>query len=127
MQKIKYINNLHNKIDLFEIYKSNGATLNQNGQKIQFATGFQCSVKDLHKTKQTKQNKIIKQINNAIKHAKNGYNVGLWVENDFVYIDYSVNITDKKTAMQTGKKYNQKSVYDWQNQKCVYISYGGKK
>ena len=47
--------------------------------------------------------------------------LGLWQENDTVYIDISQNINDVQTAMQFAKARGEKAIYDIINQNSIYL------
>ena len=120
-KKIKYNNNLHNKINLIEIYQNNGCTLDKKGNKKEYKKGYSVSVCDLYKINIKHKNKIKNNIIKAIKNEKKFYNIGCWIDNNLFYIDYSINIRNKQTALKIAKKYNQLSIYDHAKNNCIYL------
>lgn len=55
-----------------------------------------------------------------IAHALGGY-VGLWLDNDKLYIDISLNIKSLENALKTGKFNNQLAIYDIVNAKEIRV------
>lgn len=47
--------------------------------------------------------------------------LGGWVDNNKVYLDVSVNISDLETAIYTGIMNNQKAIYDCANKRSINI------
>lgn len=122
MQIKKYSNNLHNKINLIDIYQNKGITYNYNLQKMSYGKGYQVSIKDLYIIHIKHKNKILKAIKKAYKNNIHGYNIGLWIdENNLCYIDYSINIRNKKQAIKQAKKLKQKSILNWYNNLCIEL------
>lgn len=46
---------------------------------------------------------------------------GLWVENGYTYIDNSIHVDSLELAVSLARKYNQLSIWDWKNSKCIYV------
>lgn len=46
---------------------------------------------------------------------------GLWVENGYTYIENSVHVDSLDLALSLARKYNQLSIWDWKNSKCIYV------
>lgn len=111
------------KITLNNIIKNNGATLNHKGQKIQYKKGFQVSYQDLYIIPINQIDIILKKVNNTLKTLNKGEHLGLWVDNNQMYIDKSKKINNLTEAVNFGKSKNQLSIFDWKNKTC--ISLGG--
>lgn len=50
------------------------------------------------------------------------YFIGSWIDNDIVYLDVSINPSEKELALFWGKEFNQLAVYDVVNQKTIYLN-----
>jgi len=101
---------------LKNIKANGGATLNANGEAVNYNKGYQVSIKDLYIMP------VYKMTKKFIKTLLNDkYNLGLWIDNNKVYIDYSVNIKTKKEAVKVGKANNQISIWNWKKMDCIYL------
>ena len=96
------------------ILENHGATLLKSGKKANYKSGYMISIKDLEKIDITKTTKAeqIKAINENLNLLKNSQNLGLWIENNILYIDISKNIKSRKKAEFLGNKYNQIAIWD---------------
>lgn len=105
-----------------EIVRQGGATLNKNGEAVNFRDGFQVSKKDCYKISAESLNEIKKAIKTVLKRIshESGLYCGVWVDSGLVYIDISERIKSRKKALNVGKARHQISVYDWQTGDCVY-------
>lgn len=102
-------------ITLKEIKKNKGATLDNNFNNIELKKGYQVSIEDLEIVKVYKLTK--KHLMTLLNKNKN---LGIWIEKNNAYIDYSITINTKKEALKIGKQLNQISIFDWKNKKVVY-------
>lgn len=107
------------KITLSDIIRNGGATLNYNGEPVQYNSGYQVSVKDCYQLNISNVNDIINAINSLLTTAKNGDFVGLWVDGNDIYIDLSTRLPNRAEALYWGKMLNQKSIYDWATGVCL--------
>jgi hypothetical protein len=107
------------KIDIYNIIKNNGVTLNHDGDVIAFSKGYQVSKKDLYIIDVKKVNKIVKAIKTALKSCDKGECVGVWIDNGFAYIDKSECIKGLKRALQVARGRRQLSIYGWQEGICI--------
>ena len=48
--------------------------------------------------------------------------IGLWLDNNKMYIDISINIIDKVEALEFGKKNKQLAIYDIVNNDSIYLN-----
>lgn len=110
------------KQTLLQIIKNGGATLNSRGHRVDYASGFQVSLKDLHIIDLKNIDKILEVINSELAKIKKGSCLGLWVDDGKMYIDLSFNIKQFKKAVEIGKQKNQISVFDWSTKKCIYLA-----
>ena len=107
-----------------EIIKNGGSTLTKNLNKAELKKGYMVSLEGAEsKVKSDNYTAIIKAIEEKqelIKDTSELY-IGLWVDNGFVYIDISINISDKVEALEFGKKNKQLAIYDVVNDKSLYL------
>lgn len=119
MKKNFTIKNLKKIIDL------GGATLDTNGDPVSYASGWQVSKKDLYTLDLVNFQNIVATINKEIKKLSNGDHLGLWVEDQKIYIDLSIRIKNKKQAIKFGRDNKQISIFGWKSKKCFYLNKGG--
>ena len=110
------------RINLAEILRNGGATLNENGETVNFSNGYQVSKKDCYKLKVKNINAITKAIYNLLKGIKKGEFVGLWCESGYCYIDISEHEKSIKKALRLGKARKQISIFEWETAKCIYCN-----
>lgn len=108
-----------NAIQIASIIRSNGATLNSNGDSVNFAKGFQVSKKDCYILKVSNINKILTAVNKLLNGIKKGEFVGLWVDDGKIYIDISERIKNLKKALAIGKARHQISIFNWADKTCI--------
>ena len=108
--------------DVVEIVNQGGATLDKNGEAVNFRDGFQVSKKDCYKINAESLNEIKKAVKTVLKRIghESGLFCGVWVDSGLVYIDISERIKSRKKALKVGKARHQISVYDWRAGDCVY-------
>lgn len=108
--------------DVAEIVKKGGATLDRNGEAVNFRDGFQVSKKDCYKINAESLGEIKKAVGAVLKRIghERGLFCGIWVDSGLVYIDISERIKSRKKALNVGKARHQISVYDWRAGNCVY-------
>lgn len=110
------------KIKVAEIVRQGGATLDRNGEAVNFRDGFQVSKKDCYLLKVKNVDKIAEAVGAVLKRIghESGLFCGVWVDSGLVYIDISERIKSRKKALKVGKARHQISVYDWRAGNCVY-------
>lgn len=109
-----------NKIEIAKIIRNGGATLNRQGEKVNFSRGYQASKKDCYTIGVEKVDKISKAVNELLNRIGRDEYVGLWVDSGLVYIDISENIKNRKKALNIGTARHQISIFDWANDICIY-------
>lgn len=114
---------MERKDDILSYVNNNGGiTLNKEGKKARLTDGFMAS---LYGTEYKTENKkeVLEKVNEYIGNIqdKNGLYVGVWLEDGYYYVDYSINIIDRVEALEFGKKNKQISIYDIKEDKCLYI------
>lgn len=104
------------------INNNGGITLNKESKKAELKRGFMVSLYGSeYKTNDKKE--VLKKVNEYINNIqdKKGLFVGVWLDNGFYYIDFSINIIDKVEALEFGKKNKQISIFDIKNNKYYNI------
>lgn len=96
---------------LKEIKLNNGATLNKQGETLNYESGYQVSVRDIEVIPAYKLTK--KHLIDMLKKLPVGTNLGVWIDNKKAYIDYSVRFALKRQALEYGKAHNQISIWNW--------------
>ena len=116
---------LNDKI-IKKMINNGGATLDYNYDNFSASFGFMVSIKghekkidinDIENIKKeiTKKRELIK--------TKKGYYIGLWVENDILYIDISKHIINYNKALEVARNNKQLAIYDLKNDKNIYLNY----
>jgi hypothetical protein len=107
------------KIDIYNIIKNGGVTLNHAGDAVTFSKGYQVSKKDLYIIDVKKIDKIVKAIKTALRSCDKGECVGVWIDNGFAYIDKSECIKGLKRALQVARGRRQLSIFEWSTGECI--------
>lgn len=106
---------------LKKIIENGGATLNKNGQAVNFKRGYQVSKKDCFILKVDELQDIFEKTTNLLKAINNNEFVGLWVDNGKIYIDISIKIGNLQTATEFGKELKQLSIFNWATKNCIFL------
>lgn len=114
--KNKNINKLFNYA-----IKNGGATINPKKQIINLKKGFQVSKKDCYVIDVDKKSECLQKITNVLNKIDKNEFCGLWIDKSKLYIDISINITDKQKAVEMGLSLKQLSIYDWQQKTCINL------
>ena len=110
--------------DIKRIIKNGGETLTKDLKKASLTSGYMVSLEGTET--QTRGNdyqaikKAIEEKQEIIKDGTNMY-IGLWLDNNIMYIDISVNIIDKAEALEFGKRNKQLAIYDIVNNDSIYL------
>ena len=107
-----------------EIIKNGGSTLTKNLKHAELNNGYMVSLEGAEsKVKSNDYKAIIQAIKEKQEIARDNSDlyIGLWVDNDMMYIDISININDKVEALEFGKKNKQLAIYDLENDKSLYL------
>lgn len=111
--------------DIQRIIENGGETLTKDLKKAELKRGYMVSLEGTEtQTQGNDYNGIIKAIEekqNIIKDSKNLF-IGLWVDNNILYVDISINIQDKTEALEFGKKNKQLAIYDVVNNNSIYLN-----
>lgn len=106
---------------LKSIINNGGATLNKNGVQVNYKKGYQVSKKDCYILKLNNLQNILQHTKKLLKEINKNEFVGLWVDNNKIYIDISIKIDNKKQAISQGLTLNQISIFNWYNKKCINL------
>ena len=106
-------------LNVYEIIKNGGATLNKDGEAVRFSKGYQVSRRDCYKILTGKPQKIVEAVNELLNSISAAECVGLWCDDGFCYIDISENIKSKKKALKIGRARRQLSIYEWKTGACL--------
>jgi hypothetical protein len=105
------------------ILKNGGATINKNGVRIKMKSGYQVSIHDIAILPVEQFNKyILKEL--ITRLSSKGEYLGVWVDDNKVYIDISRRIPTKAKAVEEGKRLNQISILKWKNMECIAVGEG---
>lgn len=114
-KRLKYLKNM--------IVENDGLTLSSDGEIANLKTGYMVSLSDYEK--EIKNIKFLKlaQVKSYLKKAKklNAF-VGFWVDNNKIYLDLSINVSNKKEALKIAKINNQLAIFDCKNLVSVYLN-----
>lgn len=94
-----------------------GYTLQNNEFEIKrYEDGYQVSIMDMYKipfVELTARDLWLEYLGPMYASNTGKYDIGLWLDEGFVYIDYSINIVEFEKAMSFAKKNKQMSIYGW--------------
>jgi hypothetical protein len=102
------------------IIRNGGATINYNGERVQMKSGYQVSKHDLVVMPAEDFNKYIIKALVATLTGRGEY-LGVWVDNNKVYIDVSHRVATKREAMERGRELNQLTVLQWSTMQCLEV------
>lgn len=111
---------------IIEIIENKGATLDKNYNNISYNNGYMVSLygeevkTDINNIEEIK--KEIEKKKEKIKNVDNVY-IGLWVDNDIMYIDVSIHIIDYLEALEVGRDNKQLAIFDLKNNNSIYLHY----
>lgn len=105
--------------ELKKIIENGGATLNSNGESVNYNRGYQVSKRDCYTLEIRNANKILKAVNGLLNTITAGEFVGLWVDNGLIYIDVSERVERLSVAIPLGVERKQKSIFDWCMNRCI--------
>jgi len=107
------------KIDIENIIKNGGATLNKSGESVHYSRGYQVSFRDCYTLNAENVGGILRAVNELLNTITAGEFVGLWVDSGLVYIDVSERIERLSAAIVAGIERKQKSIFDWCLSRCI--------
>ena len=95
---------------IIEYIKNNGGiTLTEKGEQANLEKGFMVSLYGTEYKTENKREMIekVSEYLEKIKDNTDGLFVGVWLEDNTYYVDFSINIIDKVEALEFGKKHKQ--------------------
>lgn len=102
-----------------ELLKNGGITFNKDLTSASNKNGYYVSIIGYEKIIKIEElEKTIKEYQQKL--LKNEY-IGLWIDNNKIYIDISKHYTDKKRAIESGIKNKQIAIYDILNNNNIYL------
>lgn len=110
-------------INISEIIKNGGATLTKDLKNATLKNGYMVSIMGMERTYKKENIKELKEsIQEYQKILKNNEYIGLWLDNDIIYLDISKHFKDLKQAKKVGIKNKQLAIYDLKNNKSIYLT-----
>jgi hypothetical protein len=110
--------------DIKRIIENKGETLTKELKKADINGGFMVSLEGAEVQKNVNDingiKKAIEEKQEIIKDNNNMY-IGLWLNNNIMYIDISINIIDKVEALEFAKYNKQLAIYDIENNNNIYL------
>lgn len=110
--------------DIKKIIENKGETLTKELKKAELNKGFMVSLEGTEVQKNVNDingiKKAIEEKQEIIKNKNNLY-IGLWLDNNIMYIDISINIIDKVEALEFAKYNKQLAIYDIINNDSIYL------
>ena len=114
----------NNKI--MEIIENKGATLDYSLNDFKSSKGYMVSIKGqevkIDKNDIQGIKKEIKKKREFIQNKKGLY-IGLWLEDDIMFVDVSIHIVDYLEALEVGRNNEQKAIFDLQKNESIYLNY----
>lgn len=103
--------------------KNGGITIDSNFKEINKKTGYVVSDYGMEKTYFKNELEALKKDIMLYKEIakKNDAFIGLWIDNDIIFLDISKVYDNKKEALKIAKKNKQLAIYDIKNDKSIYI------
>ena len=111
---------------IIEIIKNEGATLDYNYNDFKSDRGYMVSIKG-QEVKVDKNN--IEEIKKEVEKKrefignKKGLFIGLWLDNEVMYVDVSVHIVNYLKALEVARNNEQKAIYNLKNKDNIYLTY----
>ena len=112
--------------DIKKIIENKGATLDKDLKDFNSSKGYMVSLKG-QEVKVNKDN--IEEIKREIEKKrdfiqnKKGLFIGLWLEDDIMFVDVSVHIVDYREALEVGRNNDQKAIFDLNKKDSIYLNY----
>lgn len=108
------------KNTIASIIRNGGATINKFSERVTLKSGYQVSKQDLYILPLSEFTKHI-LINCIQLLTTRGEYLGVWIDNNLVYIDISKRYATKAAAEEAGRALNQLSILRWRDMECIYI------
>lgn len=114
------------KEKIFEIIENKGATLDKDYNNFSSDRGYMVSIQGQEvKVDKNDIQGIKKEIEKKREFIKDkrGLYIGLWLEDDVMFVDVSVHIINYLRALEIGRCNKQKAIYDLRNNNSIYLNY----
>lgn len=110
-------------MNLKEILKCGGATLTKELKALEKNDGYMVSLLGYEKTFTFDQlEELEKEILNYRNKLKKNEFIGIWIDNDIIYLDISKHYIKKEKAKKAGIKNKQLAIYDLKENKSIYLT-----
>ena len=110
--------------EIKRIIENKGETLTKDLKKADLKNGFMVSLEGTESQVADNDYEAINQAiadkKEIIKDKDNLY-IGLWLDNNIVYVDISINIQDKTEALEFAKYNRQLAIFDLVNNDSIYL------
>lgn len=110
--------------ELKRIIENGGTTLTSELKQAELTRGYMVSLEGAESQVKGEDYqaimKAIEEKQEIIKNKNNMY-IGLWLDNNIMYIDISINIQDKTEALEFAKYNKQLAIYDIINNDSIYL------
>lgn len=110
--------------DIKKIIKNGGATLTKELKQAELVNGFMVSLEGAESQVQGDDYNAIKKAieeKQAIIKDRNDLYIGLWLDDNIMYVDISININDKIEALEFAKYNRQLAIFDLVNNDSIYL------
>lgn len=105
-----------------KLMENDGLTL-KNGKKISYSSGWQVAIGGYVCHTPEEAMRYIRDFNRDLQgNDRRIYSIGLWVWEGAYYIDISKRVPTRKEAFEIGKRCEQLSVFNWNNNTVVFIN-----
>ena len=111
---------------IMEIIKNEGATLDYNYNDFKSDRGYMVSLKGQEvKVNKNDIENIKKEIEKKREFIQNkkGLYIGLWLDNDIMYVDVSIHIIDYMEALEVARNNDQLAIFDLKKKDSIYLNY----
>lgn len=111
---------------IIEIIENKGATLDKEYNNFSSSVGYMVSIKGQEvKVNKNDIEEIKKEIEKKREFIKDkqGLFIGLWLDNDIMFIDVSIHIVDYLEALEVARNNDQLAIYDLQKNDSIYLNY----
>ena len=111
---------------IMEIIKNEGATLDKDYNDFISDKGFMVSIKGQEvKVDKNDIQGIKKEIEKKrdFIQDKKGLYIGLWLEDDIMFVDVSIHIIDYLEALEIARNNDQLAIFDLKKKDSIYLTY----
>lgn len=104
------------------IIERNGLTIDENGEIAKLSKGYMVSLYGYEKVISDIKYLELAQVKRYLKLAKklNAF-VGFWIDKNKIYLDLSINISNKKEALKIAKNNKQLAIFDCKKLVSIHL------